>query len=104
LIGFEEFPSSLAVGKTATESLPLGMAQLKAWLETATPTKGKPVSWNKLGDISASDWKKSQDYTAAAGTIVSGLKLDDFLSSDVITNANAFDRAKIVAAANKQPK
>ena len=104
LIGFEEFPSSLAVGKTATESLPLGMAQLKAWLETATPTKGKPVTWNKLGDISASDWKKSQDYTAAAGTIVSGLKIEDFLSTDVITNANSFDRAKIVAAANKQPK
>jgi len=104
LVGFEEFPSSLAAGKTATESLPLGMAQLKAWLETATPTTGKPVSWNKLGAISASDWKKSQDYTAAAGTIVTGLKLDDFLSSDVITNANAFDRAKIVAAANKQPK
>ena len=104
LIGFQEFPSSLAVGKTAVESLPLGMAQLKAWLETATPTKGKPVSWNKLGAISASDWKKSQDYTAAAGTIVSGLKIDDFLSNDVITNANAFDRAKIVAAANKQPK
>jgi hypothetical protein len=80
------------------------MAQLKAWLETATPTKGKPVTWNKLGDISASDWKKSQDYTAAAGTIVSGLKIEDFLSTDVITNANAFDRAKIVAAANKQPK
>jgi len=54
--------------------------------------------------ISASDWKKSQDYTAAAGTIVTGLKLDDFLSSDVITNANAFDRKAIVAAANKQPK
>jgi NitT/TauT family transport system substrate-binding protein len=104
LVGFEEFPSSLAAGKTATESLPLGMAQLKAWLETATPTTGKPVSWNQLGAISASDWKKSQDYTAAAGTIVTGLKLDDFLSSDVITNANAFDRAKIVAAANKQPK
>ena len=103
LVGFEEFPSSLAVGKTAVESLPLGMAQLKAWLETATPTKGKPVTWNKLSDISASDWKKSQDYTAAAGTIVTGLKLDDFLSSDVITNANAFDRAKIIAAANKQP-
>ena len=104
LVGFEEFPSSLAVGKTATESLPLGMAQLKAWLETATPTTGKPVSWNKLGDISASDWKKSQDYTAAAGTIVTGLKIDDFLSNDVITAANSFDRAKIVAAANKQPK
>ena len=104
LIGFAEFPSSLAVGKTATESLPLGMAQLKAWLETATPTTGKPVSWNKLGDISASDWKKSQDYTAAAGTIVTGLKIDDFLSNDVITAANSFDRAKIVAAANKQPK
>jgi NitT/TauT family transport system substrate-binding protein len=104
LVGFAEFPSSLAVGKTAVESLPLGMAQLKAWLKTATPTTGKPVSWNKLGAISASDWKKSQDYTAAAGTIVSGLKLNDFLSNDVITNANAFDRAKIVAAANKQPK
>jgi NitT/TauT family transport system substrate-binding protein len=104
LVGFEEFPSSLAAGKTATESLPLGMAQLKAWLETATPTTGKPVSWNQLGAISASDWKKSQDYTAAAGTIVTGLKLDDFLSSDVITNANAFDRKAIVAAANKQPK
>jgi len=104
LVGFAEFPSSLAVGKTAVESLPLGMAQLKAWLKTATPTKGKPVSWNKLGAISASDWKKSQDYTAAAGTIVSGLKINDFLSNDVITNANAFDRAKIVAAANKQPK
>jgi NitT/TauT family transport system substrate-binding protein len=104
LVGFEEFPSSLAVGKTAVESLPLGMAQLKAWLDTATPTTGKPVSWNQLSAISASDWKKSQDYTAAAGTIVTGLKLDDFLSTDVITNANAFDRAKIVAAANKQPK
>ena len=104
LVGFAEFPSSLAVGKTATESLPLGMAQLKAWLDTATPTTGKPVSWNKLGDISASDWKKSQDYTAAAGTIVTGLKIDDFLSNDVITAANSFDRAKIVAAANKQPK
>jgi NitT/TauT family transport system substrate-binding protein len=104
LVGFAEFPSSLAAGKTATESLPLGMAQLKAWLDTATPTTGKPVSWNKLSAISASDWKKSQDYTAAAGTIVTGLKLDDFLSNDVITNANAFDRAKIVAAANKQPK
>jgi NitT/TauT family transport system substrate-binding protein len=104
LVGFEEFPSSLAVGKTATESLPLGMAQLKAWLDTATPTTGKPVSWNKLGAISASDWKKSQDYTAAAGTIVTGLKIDDFLSNDVITAANSFDRAKIVAAANKQPK
>jgi NitT/TauT family transport system substrate-binding protein len=104
LIGFGEFPSSLAVGKTATESLPLGMAQLKAWLDTATPTTGKPVSWNKLGAISASDWKKSQDYTAAAGTIVTGLKIDDFLSNDVITAANSFDRAKIVAAANKQPK
>jgi NitT/TauT family transport system substrate-binding protein len=104
LVGFAEFPSSLAVGKTATESLPLGMAQLKAWLDTATPTTGKPVSWNKLGAISASDWKKSQDYTAAAGTIVSGLKIDDFLSNDVITAANSFDRAKIVAAANKQPK
>jgi NitT/TauT family transport system substrate-binding protein len=104
LVGFAEFPSSLAVGKTATESLPLGMAQLKAWLDTATPTTGKPVSWNKLGAISASDWKKSQDYTAAAGTIVTGLKIDDFLSNDVITAANSFDRAKIVAAANKQPK
>ena len=104
LLGFAEFPSSLAVGKTAVESLPLGMAQLKAWLATATPTKGKPVSWNRLGAISASDWKKSQDYTAAAGTIVSGLKLNDFLSNGVITNANSFDRAKIVAAANKQPK
>jgi len=104
LVGFEEFPSSLAAGKTATESLPLGMAQLKAWLETATPTTGKPVSWNKLGDISLSDWKKTQDYTAAAGTIVSGLKIDDFLSNDVIANANSFDRKAIVAAANKQPK
>jgi NitT/TauT family transport system substrate-binding protein len=104
LIGFQEFPTSLAVGKTDVESLPLGFAQLKAWLETATPTTGQPVSWNKLGAISASDWKKTQDYTAAAGTIVTGLNIDDFLSNDDITKANSFDRAKIVAAANKQPK
>jgi NitT/TauT family transport system substrate-binding protein len=104
LLGFQEFPSSVTVGKTAVESLPFGIAQLKAWLETATPTTGKPISWNRLGAISASDWKKSQDYTAAAGTIVSGLKLNDFLSNDVIANANSFDRAKIIAAANRQPK
>jgi NitT/TauT family transport system substrate-binding protein len=103
-IGFAEFPSSIAAGKTATESLPLGMAQLKAWLETATPTSGKPLNWKTLGDISASDWKKSQDYTKAAGTIVTGVDLADFLDASLIGRTNSFDRAKIIAAANKQPK
>jgi NitT/TauT family transport system substrate-binding protein len=103
-VGFAEFPTSIAAGKTAAESLPLGMAQLKAWLQTATPTSGKPVSWNRLGDIPSSDWKKSQDYTKAAGTIVTGIDLEDFLDASLITRANSFDRAKIVAAANKQPK
>jgi NitT/TauT family transport system substrate-binding protein len=104
LIGYAEFPSSLAVGKSAVESLPLGMAQLKAWLLTATPTKGKPIGWKRLGDIPSSDWKKSQDYTKAAGTIVTGIDLEDFLDATLITRANSFDRKKIVAAANKQPK
>ncbi len=104
LIGYAEFPSSLAVGKSAVESLPLGMAQLKAWLLTATPTKGKPIGWKLLGDIPSSYWKKSQDYTKAAGTIVTGIDLEDFLDATLITRANSFDRKKIVAAANKQPK
>ena len=80
------------------------MAQLKAWLQTATPTSGKPLSWNRLGDISSSDWKKSQDYTKAAGTIVTGVDLADFLDASLITRANSYDRAKVIAAANKQPK
>jgi NitT/TauT family transport system substrate-binding protein len=104
IIGFNELPSSLPVGKTVTESLPLGMAQLKAWLETATPTTGKPLSWNKLADIPASDWKKTQDYAKAAGTIVTGIDLSDFLDASLITRVNSFDRAKIIAAANKRPK
>ena len=104
IIGFNELPSSLAAGKSITESLPLGMAQLKAWLETATPTTGKPINWNRLGDIPSGDWKKTQDYAKAAGTIVTGIDLADFLDASLITRANSFDRAKIIAAANKRPK
>jgi NitT/TauT family transport system substrate-binding protein len=104
IIGYNELPTSLAAGKTVTESLPLGIAQLKAWLETATPTTGKPINWNRLSDIPAGDWKKTQDYAKAAGTIVTGIDLSDFLDATLITKVNSFDRAKIIAAANKQPK
>lgn len=102
-LGFKEFPALLG-GGTVAEKSPAAMASLRVWLQTATPTTGKPVTWNKLSDIPSSDWKKSQAYTAAAGTIVRGIDLEDFLDRSLITRVNNFNRAAIVAAANKQPK
>ena len=102
-LGYKEFPSLLG-GGTVAEKTPAAIAGLNAWLKSATPLTGKPVTWNKLSDISSSDWKKSQAYTAAAGTIVRGIDLEDFLDRSLITRVNNYDRAAIVAAANKQPK
>jgi len=103
LLGYQEFPALLA-GATVESKVPAAMASLKAWLASATPTTGKPVSWNNLSDISADDWKKSQDYTKAAGTIVSEIDLEVFLDRALVVRVNAYDRKAIVAAANKQPK
>ena len=103
LLGYQEFPALLA-GATVESKVPAAMAGLKAWLASATPTTGDPVSWNKLSDISPEDWKKSQDYTKAAGTIVSDIDLEVFLDRALVLRVNAYDRKAIVAAANKQPK
>jgi len=103
LLGYKEFPALLG-GATVESKVPAAIAGLTAWLKSATPTTGKPVTWNKLSDISLSDWKKSQDYTKAAGTIVTGIDLVDFLDRTLVTRVNTYDRAAIVAAANKQPK
>ena len=103
LLGYKEFPALLA-GATVESKVPAAMAALKAWLASATPTTGNPVSWNKLSDISPEDWKKSQDYTKAAGTIVSDIDLEVFLDRALVQRVNAYDRKAIVAAANKQPK
>lgn len=103
LLGLKEFPAILT-GTTLEARLPRALLELRAWVRTATPTTGAPVSWNRLTDIPASDWKKSQDYTKAAGTIVTSLDLENFLDRSHLRRANTFDRAAIVAAANKQPK
>jgi len=103
LLGYKEFPALLG-GATVESRVPAAIASLRAWLKSATPTTGAPISWNRLSEIPASDWKKSQDYTKAAGTIVTGLDLANFLDSSLVRRVNTFDRAAIVAAANKQPK
>ena len=103
LLGYQEFPALLA-GATVESKVPAAMAGLKAWLASATPTTGKPASWSNLSNISAEDWKKSQDYTKAAGTIVSEIDLEVFLDRALVVRVNAYDRKAVVAAANKQPK
>jgi NitT/TauT family transport system substrate-binding protein len=103
LLGYEELPATLA-GSTVEAKLPAGMAGLKAWLTSATPLKGKPVTWDSLGTITKANWAKTQAYTAAAGTIVTGIDLVDWLDASLIKRANTYDRAAIVAAADKRPK
>lgn len=103
LLGYKEFPALLG-GEPVASKVPAAIASLKAWLASATPTTGKPVSWDNLSDISAGDWKKSQDYTKAAGTIVTDIDLEVFLDRALVLRVNAYDRKAIVAAANKQPK
>lgn len=103
LLGYKEFPALLG-GATVESKVPGAIASLTAWVKTATPTTGTPASWNKLSDIPTGDWKKSQDYTKAAGTIVTSLDLEVYLDRALVQRVNAYDRAAIVAAANKQPK
>lgn len=102
-MGFTEIPAALA-GQPLESRLALGAYQLKVWLESATPTTGTPVTWNKLGDISLSDWSKSQAYTRAAGTTVAAISRAKYFDNRLIGRANDFDRKPIVAAADKAGK
>jgi NitT/TauT family transport system substrate-binding protein len=99
-LGYTEIPAALA-GQTLASRLDSGTFQLKAWLATATPTSGTPVSWNYLGDIPLGDWTKSQAYTRAAGTTVTAISRARYFDSKVLKNANSFDRKPIVAAADR---
>lgn len=102
-LGFTEIPASLA-GQPLDSRLALGAYQLKVWLDSATPTTGTPVSWDKLGDIPLSDWSKSQAYTRAAGTTVAAISRAKYFDSRLLGRANDFDRKPIVAAADKAGK
>jgi NitT/TauT family transport system substrate-binding protein len=102
-IGFTELPVTLA-GATIASSLGLGMAQLKVWLETATPLTGTPSTWKALGGISQVDWATNQAYARLAGTIVADVSRANYYDERVLARANTFDRAPIIAAANKAPK
>ena len=99
-LGYTEIPAALA-GQTLASRLDSGTFQLKAWLATATPTSGTPVSWNYLGDVPLGDWTKSQAYTRAAGTTVTAISRARYFDSKVLKNANSFDRKPIVAAADR---
>jgi NitT/TauT family transport system substrate-binding protein len=102
-LGFTELPVTLA-GATIASSLGLGMAQLKTWLETATPLTGTPRTWKALGGISQADWAVNQTYAQAAGTIVTAVSRANYYDDRVLARANTFDRAPIIAAANRAPK
>ena len=102
-IGYNELPVTLA-GATLDSALPLGMVQLKTWLGTATPLTGAPISWKALGGISQADWVINQAYAKAAGTIVTDVSRANYYDERVLARANTFDRAAIIAAANKAPK
>jgi NitT/TauT family transport system substrate-binding protein len=102
-IGFTELPVTLA-GAPIASSLGLGMAQLRTWLETATPLTGTPSTWKALGGISQVDWATNQAYAKAAGTIVVDVSRANYYDDRVLARANTFDRAAIIAAANRAPK
>jgi NitT/TauT family transport system substrate-binding protein len=102
-LGFTEIPAALA-GQPLESRLALGAYQLKVWLDSATPTTGTPVSWKVLGDISLSDWSKSQAYTRDAGTTVAAISRAKYFDSRLLGRANDFDRRPIVAAADKAGK
>jgi len=102
-LGFTEIPAALA-GQPLESRLALGAYQLKVWLDSATPTTGTPVSWKVLGDISLSDWSKSQAYTRAAGTTVAAISRAKYFDTRLLGRANDFDRRPIVAAADKAGK
>ena len=102
-LGFTEIPAALA-GQPLESRLALGAYQLKVWLDSATPTTGTPVSWKVLGDISLSDWSKSQAYTRAAGTTVAAISRAKYFDTRLLGRANDFDRKPIVAAADKAGK
>jgi NitT/TauT family transport system substrate-binding protein len=103
-IGFKEIPATVPVGSTIAASLGLGMAQLKVWLDTATPLTGTPSTWKALGGISQTDWATNQAYAKLAGTIVVDVSRANYYDERVLARANTFDRAAIIAAANKAPK
>lgn len=102
-LGYTELPVTLA-GASIASSLGLGMASLKTWLESATPLTGTPSTWKALGGISQADWAVNQAYAAAAGTIVASVSRANYYDERVLARANTFDRAAIIAAANKAPK
>ncbi|SEC24414.1 NitT/TauT family transport system substrate-binding protein [Nocardioides exalbidus] len=99
-IGYKVFPDILA-GQSEDERLADDVANLEAWLATATPTSGSPSEWSDWGAISDEDWTKTQEYTLEAGQITAEVDLAKVWDDGLLTAANDFDAAAVIKQADE---
>lgn len=99
-IGYEVFPDILG-GKSEEERLSDDVANLEAWLATATPMTGEPADWSDWGAISDEDWSKTQAYTVEAGQIAEEVDLTEVWDDSLLGTANDFDSAEVITQADE---
>lgn len=99
-IGYEVFPDILA-GQSAESRLADDVANLEAWLATATPTTGSPSEWSDWGAIPDEDWQKTQEYTVEAGQIAGEVDLSTVWDDSLLAAANDFDAAAVIEQADE---
>ncbi|GAA1866637.1 ABC transporter substrate-binding protein [Pseudonocardia ailaonensis] len=99
-MGYQVYPQILA-GQTADQRITNDTASLTAWIKSATPATGQPADWKNWGAISDADWAKTQTYTQGAGQITAPIALNKVWDPSLLTEANNFDSAAVLAQAAK---
>ncbi|MET7640739.1 ABC transporter substrate-binding protein [Streptomyces sp. NPDC005438] len=101
--GYGAFPQILA-GKKAADRLSDDTKVFQAWMDTATPTSGKPAEFGDWGAISDREWTKTVAYTKESGQIKKDVKRADAWDGSLLKKANDFDAKDVVAQARKAAK
>lgn len=99
-MGYKEI-STLLGSRAEADALKADVPQLKAWVASATPLKGKPVTWNRMSDIPATDILATQGFAIGANQLVKVVPVARAYDGSIITRANRWDRKLVVAAAEK---
>lgn len=96
--GYQAFPR-LLTGKKADDRIADDTRTLEAWIKTAVPATGEPEDFKDWGAISDGEWDKTVAYTRTAGQITEDVPLPELWDGSLLTGANDFDPAAVIAKA-----